>query len=141
MLVECTCRGCGAVFTETPGRVREGRGKYCSRACQSGHLRVSRTCVTCGRAFTVLVSKMRREARSGEGRYCSNECRPGPRRMDRTCRTCGVVFAAKPSEVTRYGGIYCSKACYHTARPVAARLEERTTRTPTCWLWARSLTR
>ena len=37
--VECTCVRCGQVFLETPYRIGQGRGKFCSRGCADAHQR------------------------------------------------------------------------------------------------------
>ncbi len=39
--VQCVCIHCQAPFTTIPSRIREGRGRYCSKACFDTHRRIA----------------------------------------------------------------------------------------------------
>lgn len=114
--VERTCKTCSAQFTETPSRIAQGKGTYCSKACAfPGPL--SRICEKCSRAFTASRS----EVAKGWGRFCSNECRRT--RTATVCRTCGVPMEVVPSRVADEGGKYCSVECRGLARRNRVRRE------------------
>lgn len=69
--VACTCEQCGKIFAVRPSKIRNGSGKYCSRACYDlSSKRVTCTCEQCGKAFTVKPSGIKR----GGGKYCSRAC-------------------------------------------------------------------
>lgn len=76
--VECKCENCGAAFWVMPSRLRHGRGKHCSPACQyaaiSKRLRPSVfcRCSCCGIEFSIPPSKLKTR---GAGKYCSRPCR------------------------------------------------------------------
>jgi 5-methylcytosine-specific restriction endonuclease McrA len=78
MTIERKCEHCGAVFVVIPSRLKHGRGKHCSPACQYAAIRarpkkvVARACLACGSNFSLEQSKLRRK---GAGKYCSRECR------------------------------------------------------------------
>lgn len=72
--VTTTCATCGKEFVTTEGRLADGQGKYCSRACKDraeGVPWVKMTCQHCGKEFEVLPSRARR----GKVKYCGMECR------------------------------------------------------------------
>jgi hypothetical protein len=72
--VTTTCATCGKEFVTTEGRLADGRGRYCSRACKDraeGVPWVKMTCQHCGKEFEVLPSRARR----GKVKYCGMECR------------------------------------------------------------------
>lgn len=76
--VDRLCQYCGGHFTTTPSRVRDGRGKFCSRECHSHSqigrhkklLYVERVCQQCGIHFSLLA----RLLKSQTGEYCSQLC-------------------------------------------------------------------
>ena len=78
--VDVLCAHCGTSFQVIPSRLKHGRGKYCSPACQYAAKRaapckkiVQCICVGCGTAFTRYSSKL--EQSKGAGKYCTRECR------------------------------------------------------------------
>lgn len=81
------CPVCGVAFTVDASRLRHGRGKHCSPACQyeairrSKKRRVSFTCVGCGAGFDIPPSKANR---AGGGKYCSRPCRDAHWKGDKT---------------------------------------------------------
>lgn len=75
--VNRTCEGCGKPFEIDEDRLRHGRGKNCSRACQyqSIRRRVTLTCATCGQEFELKQSDVAYRTRIGEPpKYCSRKC-------------------------------------------------------------------
>jgi hypothetical protein len=65
-----TCEGCGKSFHVKQSRVRGGRGKYCSRACQhAGHSEYV-ACLICSKSFKEEKSVLAH----GWGKYCSKRC-------------------------------------------------------------------
>lgn len=102
--VERSCETCGARFEEQPARVAQGRGRFCSKACQFPGP-VDRTCERCGNPFTAHRSELAK----GWGRFCSNKCRRT--RTERVCQTCSSVFEVVDSKVVADLGKYCSVDC------------------------------
>lgn len=60
--------------------IRNGGGKYCSRACfyESLKTRLEFACATCGKASISFPSKLAK----GFGKYCSRECCAAAKRKD-----------------------------------------------------------
>lgn len=87
-LMDKACEICGRAFKTSPSRVRDGNGRFCSRACftveQLNRLgnRVERTCEQCGQSFTAKHTFVLQ----GVARFCSRGCfdlsRRGPRVVD-----------------------------------------------------------
>lgn len=72
------CPICGKEFSVERGRLKHGRGKHCSPACQYEARRRQRrkltqlTCIGCGQDFDLETSKLKRK---GGGKYCTRACR------------------------------------------------------------------
>lgn len=79
ILVELTCEYCGNSFSRQPSRLKYGRGKHCSPACQYAAIRerpktqVERSCLNCNNAFFVPPSLLK--TTRGAGKYCCRACR------------------------------------------------------------------
>lgn len=75
--VETTCGTCHQPFQAPQKEVKRGRGKYCSRRCNSmrprPRPRVKCACAWCGDPFTRTVSKCA-NSRSGL-QFCSRTCK------------------------------------------------------------------
>ena len=77
-MIERQCERCGATFLVVPSRVRNGRGKHCSPACQYAARRaqprnaIQCKCLACGKEFGISPSRLRHK---GAGKYCSRSCR------------------------------------------------------------------
>jgi 5-methylcytosine-specific restriction endonuclease McrA len=73
------CGVCGGAFSVDASRLKHGRGKHCSPACQYEARRrqpkkaVGLTCIGCGSAFSLPPSKV--TSHKGAGKYCSRPCR------------------------------------------------------------------
>lgn len=77
--VKCICKGCGREFEIVPYRIKQGRGKFCSRKCyqrwnkglnNSQWRGLTQNCEVCGKVFAVKRS----QAMAGKGRFCSRQC-------------------------------------------------------------------
>lgn len=66
--IKCACQKCGIEFEVKPSSYKNGRGKFCSRACASKGL-VTKICEVCGTEYQEKPSKA--EMR----RCCSPTCR------------------------------------------------------------------
>ena len=72
------CPSCGNAFSVEAARLRHGRGKHCSPACQYESRRRKQKsgtmflCIGCGDEFTLPPSKA---SRAGAGKYCTRPCR------------------------------------------------------------------
>lgn len=78
-VVERICEHCGGRFAVDASRMRHGRGKHCSPACQYAAIRarpntrVACRCLACGMEFSVSPSTL--TSKKGAGKYCSRACR------------------------------------------------------------------
>lgn len=70
----CKCVICGNLFHEIPARIRDGRGKYCSRKCRSTAEWIDLKCKRCGKEFKRRKSWIKNLDRLGLGSYCSRKC-------------------------------------------------------------------
>lgn len=123
------CRTCGKDICTWPSTIKQGGGKYCSRACYNESLRMHKTttCLTCGKSFNIQPCQTRR----GGGKYCSPRCYRNSRigvpcseerkrkiseakknRITKICLTCGKQFETIPSQIKEGRGKYCSHHCY-----------------------------
>lgn len=76
--VSRNCEHCGGSFQVIPSRLKHGRGRHCSPACQYAAIRarpkgVPFSCVACGTQFSLAPSTVRNHR--GAGKYCSRVCR------------------------------------------------------------------
>ena len=71
--ISCKCSFCGNLFTTIPGKISQGRGKYCSKRCYISARTTKQECIciVCDKKFFTAPS----ELALGRGKYCSNECR------------------------------------------------------------------
>jgi hypothetical protein len=88
--MKVNCQHCGKTFNTKPHRIKEGKGKYCSKACFDTHRRET----------DIYKGK-------NNPRYTKEEC---------ICVNCGKKFLRIPAEIKKYGGKYCSKKCHYTYR-------------------------
>ena len=85
-MISKKCKQCGKEMQTTAWLIKNGRGKFCSKTCQSkwwkGKPSYKRTkpltgkivvCETCGKEFYRMPSELKKER--GGRRYCSLECR------------------------------------------------------------------
>lgn len=72
------CQHCGTDFEVHPSRIKHGRGRHCSPACQYAAIKarpkaeIQFECEACKKIFGLARSKT---SRKGAGRYCSQACR------------------------------------------------------------------
>lgn len=142
--VECACEMCGKAFFKFPAAIRDGRGRYCSRAClwQANGLRAKgvkriprygkdnpnwrgrsaeKQCPICNHIY------------NGVGKTCSVKCgrafraktisgngnpfrKAHPPKL-RTCHRCQKQYALSQGG----GRFYCSGSCYLKARRISLR--------------------
>ena len=130
------CVICGKQFSTIPSRIKEGRGKYCSKECYykskkgkpaHNYSRIKRICKTCGKEFRVNKAR----AEKGGGKFCSQKCyskslegkniiggwNKGKMLKERVkfrCLTCDKIFQVLQSKLDlgSVKGSYCSYDCY-----------------------------
>src|SRR5262245_27882658 len=92
--VPCTCLTCGEAFDKPPSVIRQGGGKYCSKACTPHPQRPrggeARSCARCGKPFYLFPY----EVATGREYFCSISC--SKRKYSAppatfTCKQCGAV--------------------------------------------------
>jgi hypothetical protein len=112
-MIKKICKQCGNEFETIPSRIRNGRGKYCSRKCFHEFTRNKeiRVCQKCGNEFEAHLSDIKR----GRGKFCSRKCFHESREKKiRVCQKCGNEFEAHLSDIKRGRGKFCSKSCAQT---------------------------
>lgn len=73
------CNQCEKEFRVIPSRLKHGRGKHCSPACQYAARRqapkssVECVCIGCGNVFALASSRIRNQ--KGAGKFCTRKCR------------------------------------------------------------------
>lgn len=66
--IKTNCIVCGKVMHVIPSRLKDGRGKYCSKSCfASRHTDIE--CENCGKTVTIPLSDVK------EHNFCSQECK------------------------------------------------------------------
>jgi len=116
-LIDVTCEQCGKVFQIAPGRLKHGRGKYCSRECKYNAVKpapkqtYTHTCKRCGKAFAATTRR--------HSTYCSKEC--AYPKITATCQHCGKTFHTTPSAHSKF----CSKACAYSSVSRSAQAREK----------------
>ena len=105
------CLYCHNDFKVAPHKIREGKGKYCSKNCYHLAKSVECECLVCGKKFW----KTKKLVVSGRGTFCSKKCKHlyTPRQKEVICEYCNKPFKAKMSELKRGGAIYCSQGCFN----------------------------
>jgi len=66
------CKICGKQFKTDSWKIKNGRGKYCSKDCMkvAFNTQVTRVCKYCGVEFKTYPSRVKK----GWGLYCSHRC-------------------------------------------------------------------
>lgn len=82
------CEICGNEIITRPSRIKTGRGRFCSTACQG---------------------KWQSRARSGKNH-------PAWKESTVICQDCGCEFHIKPSALEKGDGKYCSMKCYNASK-------------------------
>lgn len=103
MKIKVICKRCGKEFEQWPSRIKDGKGKYCSKECRKN--RVTYSCKGCGRPIIVALSTYK--SRSGK-QYCSRKCYFEHTNTIITCRSCGKKFRVWKSRAWRQ---YCNNEC------------------------------
>ncbi|MBW2965699.1 HNH endonuclease [Candidatus Woesearchaeota archaeon] len=107
------CLVCKKPFFVHPYKIKEGKGKYCSRkCCDSVKERVTRfdtKCVNCGKKFKVRKKEKRK--------FCSRKCyveyskKEKESKLNVICDFCGKQFHKKPHCLKELN--FCSKECWY----------------------------
>ena len=105
------CKQCEKEFATTSSRIREGKGKFCSKTCYTNYQHhqdianiINHHCIVCskGMRLTPYLRKMNRNC-------CSIKCQHElqKERVARTCLTCKKKFECVPSG----NKVFCSRKC------------------------------
>ena len=107
---------CKRNFKVWPSKLKEGKGKYCSRGCANKSMikREYRNCLVCNKEFYNKPSQFK--AKPNCYKYCSIKCSAIGRskRVTRFCLVCSNKFEAKLRNVKKGHGKYCSKKCWYS---------------------------
>lgn len=114
-MVERVCQRCSKSFLVRPHKVKEGKGKFCSRACADYGW--EEPCQNCGE----LVHRTEHHAKTQKHVFCSRLCYGlwKQKRITRVCQNCGKEFSNKLSKMNNERGVYCCQACFDIARKCA----------------------
>lgn len=105
------CPICGNEFSTTEERIKEGRGKYCSKKCQIKAItkKVYVSCSECGKTFAISPSHAKHK------KYiCKECCLKRSQKHDKNCPICGKFFHHRHNK-------YCSENC----KKIGMKLDKR----------------
>lgn len=118
------CQQCGKEFKTVPARVKDGRGKFCSRKCYELSKRriETRVCPVCGKTYETTPSDKRQR--------CSRECFYESRKtlIISKCETCGKEFEHHKARDARF----CSVECHIEQQRIEADENKDTRTCPVC---------
>jgi len=107
------CPTCGKEFETTESRIKEGRGKYCSKICFNGRekVKVYCNCVVCGKQTSYYASN--KNQRNSKDHYCSRKCFGIGKttKIKMYCDTCGKAIYVKPYKTKDRKNHFCSNRC------------------------------
>jgi len=112
------CPTCGKEFETTESRIKEGRGKYCSKECSSNNREKKKTiycnCVVCGKEISYYASRKY----NPKDLCCSHKCAgiKLSKIIKLNCLSCGKEMIATPSDIKFGKKKFCSKACHANSR-------------------------
>jgi uncharacterized Zn-finger protein len=106
VMVNVNCEYCGEKFQVADFKIKNGRGKFCSRQCfyDSMKKKEQAICAWCGKVFEVWPSRQK------ERMYCSRDCFNAKHASEivRTkCEVCGKIIKHSASKHRKY----CSEEC------------------------------
>jgi len=111
--VKVICEHCGNEFEVWESKLKQSRGKFCSRKCyleyeEKEKMKVK--CLNCGREFVAFPSEIKKD----KGKFCSFDCYCiyVMRRVKVVCPGCGKEFEVRKSEINKAVGNFCSLECY-----------------------------
>lgn len=67
---KCVCENCGTAFEEFQSRIKNGKGRFCSRKCKYDIGRVEVECAQCG----TVVKQPQHRAKRYDQSFCSRQC-------------------------------------------------------------------
>lgn len=117
MAILVECRYCGKTFRTFKCKIRDGKGKYCSKKCYHDATRTQQkiVCEFCGKEFLAYQCKIKLGRK-----YCSNRCQYNARIKDdieAKCAFCGKTFYYS-SKYRKHPHKYCSISCFaHASMP------------------------
>ena len=114
MPVTKVCEHCKLEFQARSYRAESQR--WCSWRCKTEAHKVAKTCLHCGKEFSIYAS----QERKGLGQFCTKACKDLNRTLPKkpkvekevvmkTCVTCGKTFRVPP--VRKESAKYCSREC------------------------------
>ena len=105
------CKLCRHEFQTTPSRIKDGKGKFCSKNCYTNYRHkqdigniINHHCIVCGKGMRLTPYLIRMKSK-----YCSIKCQHElqKKRVSRKCITCQYEFITVPSGNKKF----CSKKC------------------------------
>jgi 5-methylcytosine-specific restriction endonuclease McrA len=126
MKIKVKCQQCGKEFKVIQSRIKDSRGKFCSKKCfyeYQRRNRVKKQCIQCGKIFETIPSRIK----VGKGIFCSKTCKnkwrsenikgenhPRWQRIKKICLICGKEFLIEPYRIKN--SKVCSRECYRVWR-------------------------
>lgn len=118
-MIKVKCQNCSREFTTYNSRIKDGKGKFCSKKCFNLYHTKECICKNCGKKYRNPISQ------DGD-KYCSRKCylaseefrefhkKIGKKYLKREilkCQYCGKEMQVQPSRIKNGRGKYCSLAC------------------------------
>jgi len=89
-MIEVKCKRCGKIFETYLYRIKDGRGKYCSKKCQYGNSKMKKKCIVCGKDYIIY------KHREDTAKCCSKKCWYGYNKGKNS-----ILFGKELSEETK----------------------------------------
>jgi len=110
------CEICGKEFLVWHSRIKQGKGRFCSKVCsgKSQRSKVTKECQQCGKSFEAAPNQIK----LGYANFCSHECHEESRKapVELICQQCGKPFTVQPNRVKNGWGQFCSIICRGMAK-------------------------
>ena len=112
--IDVVCQQCGKPFKTWNYKLKNGRGKFCSKECfyiSHRKEKPTRICKQCGKEFETRQSYINY---GQEPKYCSQKClhESQKKRVAIKCPICEKIFYDRPSKIKEVDQIFCSNECY-----------------------------
>jgi hypothetical protein len=103
------CPICGKQFETTEKRIKDGRGKYCSKKCQFESMKkqIQVKCSICNKDFKITESKYKKNKTSTF--FCKECWEERKQKKYKICLICGKHFVNRKNK-------YCSNECAQKAK-------------------------
>jgi hypothetical protein len=105
---QCICKKCGKVFFVSENRIKNGRGRFCSKKCLYEFLKKGKklNCLNCKKEIWVNPTRLNKNKKH----YCSKKCYIEYGSIITTCFQCNKKIKVKKSKIRLRN--FCSYSCH-----------------------------